>query len=338
MDKIVECVPNFSEGRDPEFFEAVGRAVSAVPDVILLDVDPDASYNRVVVTFAGAPEAVLEAACRATRVAFERIDMRKHEGEHPRFGAIDVCPFVPVKGLGLSDCVGLARAYGKTVAEELDIPVFLYEAAATRPERKNLANVRAGQYEGLAARLADPRFTPDFGPARFVPKFGAVAAGARFFLVAYNIDLATDDLDLATEIAHAVRWLGDPSRKGHGKLRMTKAMGVRLTPKNRPPFCQVSMNLINYLITPPHVAFEEVKLEAELRSVEVTGSEVVGLIPLEPILMAAEYYLFEDGSRREEPSEEELVGAAVERLGLSDYNRFDPQKKIIELRLAAAGW
>ena len=352
MDKIVECVPNFSDGRNPDVWKAIGEAIESVPGALLLDVDPDASYNRVVVTFAGEPDAVVEAAYRATVVARERIDMRTHKGEHPRFGALDVCPFVPVRGVTMGDCAQLARRYGKRVGRELELPVYLYGSAASRPERRNLAKVRAGQYEGLPEKLADPAWKPDFGPARFVPEFGAVAAGARFFLVAYNVDLATTDVDLAQQVAEAVRQMGGALRdengqvvmkdgkpvKKKGKLRMVKAMGVLVEPEDRDPFCQVSMNLTNYLITPPHVAFEEVAFEAAKRGVEVTGSEVVGLVPAAPLLMAAEYHLFDTGRRKPEMTERELVDRSCEYLGLSDYNPFDPDAKIIERRIAAAGW
>jgi glutamate formiminotransferase/formiminotetrahydrofolate cyclodeaminase len=352
VDKIVECVPNFSEGRDASVWEAISEAVSSVKDVLLLDVDPDASYNRVVVTFAGSPEAVVEAAFKAAKVAGERIDMSRHKGEHPRFGAMDVCPFVPVAGVSMADCAELARAFGKRVGEELGYPIYLYEAAAGRPERKNLAVVRSGQYEGLKDKLKDPEWKPDFGPAEFVPHYGVTAAGARFFLIAYNVDLATADVELSQRVADAVRQMGGPLRdddgnvvtrdgkpvKRKGKLRMVKGMGVFLEPKDRPPFCQISMNLTNYLITPPHVAFEEVKYEAAKLGVETTGSEVVGLVPLEPLLLAAEYYVAESGERKKSITEEELVQVACDRLGLSDYNSFDPEMKIIERRIAGAGW
>lgn len=352
MEKIVECVPNFSEGRDPEVLEAIGEAISSVPDVLLLDVDPDPSYNRVVVTFVGSPDGVVEAAFRATKVAGEKIDMRRHKGGHPRFGAIDVCPFVPVKGVSTTDCAELARSYGSRVGDDLGYPVYLYEAAASSPQRKNLAKVRSGEYEGLADKITKPEWKPDYGPARFVPEFGAVAAGSRFFLIAYNVNLSTPDVDLAQQIAEAVRQIGGPKRDAHGevitrdgkpvkqkgKLRLCKGMGVLVEPEDRPPFTQISMNLTNYLITPPHVAFEEVRYEAARRSVQVTGSEVVGLVPIEPLLMAAEYYLCVEGDRPAEVSEDQLVQVAHDRLGLSDYNPFDPEAKIIERRISAAGW
>ena len=339
MEPIVECVPNFSEGRDPAVFDAIAAAVTSVDGVRLLGMEPDAAYNRVVVTFVGPPDPVVEAAFRCTRVALERIDMRIHKGGHPRFGALDVCPFVPVRGISLAECAELARRYGRRVGETLRLPVYLYEMAATRPERKNLARVRAGEYEGLAERLRQPEHAPDFGPAEFVPRFGAVAAGARFFLVAYNIDLATEDIDAANEIAYAVRELGrletgpgGQPRRVPGKLRFTKGIGVPIPDRS---MCQVSMNLTHYLITPPHVAFEEVTLEAARRGIQVTGSEVVGLVPVEPLLMAAEYYLFERGERPAHLTERDLVQVAHDALGLSDFNPFDPDKKVIEYAIAA---
>jgi glutamate formiminotransferase/formiminotetrahydrofolate cyclodeaminase len=345
MDQIVECVPNFSEGSDQAVFDAIEAAIRSVEGVEFLGLEPDASYNRVVVTFVGGPEPVVEAAVRVTAVASEKIDMTKQTGGHPRFGALDVCPFVPVKGVTLGDCADLARAYGKRVGAELGLPVYLYESAASRPERKNLAKVRAGEYEALPEKLKLPENAPDFGPAEFVPRFGAVAAGARFFLVAYNIDLDSEDLDAVNEVAYAVRELGTPvlgpdgapvvDSRGRkqmlpGKLRFTKGIGVPIPARK---MCQVSMNLTHYLITPPHVAFEEVRFEAEKRGIAVTGSEVVGLIPIEPLLMAAEYWLFNHGERGERPpdiTEEALVGVAHDYLGLSDFTPFDPQTKIIE--------
>jgi glutamate formiminotransferase len=342
MEQIVECVPNFSEGSDPAVFDAIEAAIRTVEGVEFLGLEPDASYNRVVVTFVGAPEPVVEAAVRVTAVAAEKIDMTKQTGGHPRFGALDVCPFVPVKGVTLGDCADLARNYGERVGSELGLPVYLYESAASRPDRKNLAKVRAGEYEGLAERLKLPEHAPDFGPAEFVPRFGAVAAGARFFLVAYNIDLDTEDLDAVNEVAHAVRELGTPVTDPHGapvldargrkqmipgKLRFTKGIGVHIPERK---MCQVSMNLTHYLITAPHVAFEEVRFEAAKRGIAVTGSEVVGLIPIEPLLMAAEYDLFERGQRTADLTEEALVQVAHDYLGLSDFNPFDTRTKIIE--------
>jgi len=337
-EPVVECVPNFSEGSDPVVFDALTAAIESVEGVRFLGLEPDASYNRVVVTFAGGPDAMVEAAVRCARVAAEKIDMTKHKGGHPRFGAMDVCPFVPVRGVSLADCAELARTFGKRVGEELELPVYLYEMAASRPERKNLARVRAGEYEALPDKIGQPEHAPDFGPARFVPRFGAVAAGARFFLVAYNIDLDTEDLEAVSEIAFAVRELGTTvsapgggSWRVPGKLRFTKGIGVAI-PERR--MCQVSMNLTHYLITPPHVAFEEVRFEARRRGIEVTGSEVVGLVPVEPLLMAAEYHLFEQGERPSGITRRALVEVAHDYLGLSDFNPFDIDRKVIEYAIA----
>jgi glutamate formiminotransferase/formiminotetrahydrofolate cyclodeaminase len=341
VDKIVECVPNVSEGRDRAALEYMGAAIAKVPGVKLLDMDPDSSYHRCVITFAGEPDACVEAMYQLVIAAREKVDMTIHKGEHPRHGAVDVAPFVPIKGVTMSDCAELTRKLGKRVGEELGIPVYLYESAASSPDRKNLANVRKGEYEALPRKLKDPKWKPDFGPAEFVPRFGVLTTGARFFLIAYNVNLATIDVDKATEIAYAVREMGDvlkdvdgePVMRGGktiripGKLRMVKGMGVFLEEHN---FCQVSMNMTNFLINAPHIAFEEVKLEAEKRDIEVTGSEVVGLIPLAAVLMAGEYYMFMDGTRGEDTTEQELVQVAHDRLGFSDYNPFDPQKKIIE--------
>jgi glutamate formiminotransferase/formiminotetrahydrofolate cyclodeaminase len=336
MERIVECVPNFSEGRDQRTFDALAEAITSVEGVRLLGLEPDPSYNRVVVTFVGEPGPVAEAAFRSARVALERIDMTKHHGGHPRFGALDVCPFVPVRGVTLADCAELSKGFGKRVGEELGLPVYLYEMAASRPERKSLSKVRAGEYEALPEKLRRPEHAPDFGPAEFVPRFGAMATGARFFLVAYNVDVETMDLEAVNEVAYAVREAGAPPgndggaagrKRTPGKLRFTKAMGVAIGERK---MCQVSMNLTNYLMTPPHVAFEEVRFEAARRGLRVTGSEIVGLVPLEPLLMAAEYDLFVRKERRPEQTERELVERAHEYLGLSDFNPFDIDRKVIE--------
>jgi glutamate formiminotransferase/formiminotetrahydrofolate cyclodeaminase len=341
VDKIVECVPNVSEGRDRLALEYMGAAIDKVPGVKLLDMDPDASYNRCVITYAGEPDACVEAMYQLVLAAREKIDMTVHKGEHPRHGAVDVAPFVPIKGVTMADCAELARRLGKRVGEELGIPVYLYESAATTPDRKNLANIRKGEYEALPRKLKTPEFKPDFGPAEFVPRFGVLTTGARFFLIAYNVNLKTVDVDKTTEIAYSIREMGDvlrdvdgePVMRGGkkiripGKLRMVKAMGVLLEEHN---FCQVSINLTHFMMNAPHIAFEEVRLEAANRGIEVTGSEVVGLIPLAAVLMAGEYYMFVEETRTDVTTEKELVQVAHDRLGLSDYNPFDPKKKIIE--------
>ena len=339
MSAIVECVPNFSEGRESTTVGAIGAAVDAVPGVKLLSVEPDKDYNRTVVTFIGSPGGVVEAAFQATRVAAERIDMAKHKGEHPRIGATDVVPFVPVSGVTMDECVGLARRYGRRVGEELRIPVYLYEEAATRPERRNLAAVRKGEYEGLAAKLRDPAWQPDFGPAEFSPRSGATVTGARVFLIAYNVNLKTNDQKIAHEIALRIRESGRVQKDANGNtvvdaqgqkvvipgtLRAVKAMGVLLEAQN---IAQVSINLVNFHVTPPHTAFEEVKRIAAGMGVEVTGSEIVGLTPKEALIMAGSFY---DGTTSDASR---LIATAVERLGLSQLDRFDPARKIIEYQL-----
>jgi glutamate formiminotransferase / formiminotetrahydrofolate cyclodeaminase len=345
MAAIVECVPNISEGRDLEKIHRVADTVKTVRGVKLLDVDPNADYNRCVITYAGEPQACVEATFRLTRAAYEEIDMSKQHGSHPRSGAVDVAPFVPVHGIRMAECADLARQYGKRVGDELGLPVYLYEAAASRPERTNLATVRKGEYEALEEKLRDAAWAPDFGPAKFVPSFGCVITGARFFLIAYNVNLRTADLDVAQDIALHVREMGWPvkDRLGNealsatgkkifhaGPLQSVKGMGVFL---DEDKFCQISMNLTNYLITAPHIAFEQVKQEAAARGVEINGSEVVGLIPLQAMLLAAEYYVWRDHVPR--PStEHEAVQLVHDQLELSAFRPFDPQKKIIEYTIS----
>ena len=340
MEKIVECVPNFSEGRDSDVVNAIADAVRGVPGTHLLSAEPDKDYNRTVVTFIGSPEVVVEAAFQATRTAAGLIDMRHHSGEHPRLGATDVVPFVPVAGVSKEECVALAHAYGKRVGEELKIPIYLYEDAATRPERKNLAAVRKGEYEGLPNKLKDPGWKPDYGPSEFNPKSGATVTGSRMFLIAYNVNLSTPDAKLAHEIALRIRQSGRVKKDAEGKpvldergkkvmipgtLKAVKAMGVLLEAHN---IAQVSINLVDFDVTPPHMAFEEVRKEASSLGVEVTGSEIVGLTPKEALLMAGRYYggggvMGEDG----------LIDLAIERLGLQQLEPFDRKKKIIEYNL-----
>jgi glutamate formiminotransferase/formiminotetrahydrofolate cyclodeaminase len=344
MHAIVECIPNISEGRDLDKIRRIAGTVKSVPGVKLLDVDPNVDYNRCVITYAGEPAACVEATFRLTKAAYEEIDMTAHHGSHPRSGAVDVAPFVPVSGIQMAECAELARQYGRRVGDELGIPVYLYEAAASRPERQNLAKVRKGEYEALADKLKDPEWQPDFGPAKFVPKFGCVITGARFFLVAYNVNLQTDNLDIAQDIAFHVREMGWPLVDRHGEevisaagkrvfhpgpLLSVKGMGVYL---DEDKFCQISMNLTNYLQTAPHIAFEQVKHEAAARGVEINGSEVVGLIPLQAVLLAAEYYIWRE--KRPRPgSERDAVILAHDCLGWSAFRSFDPKKKIIEYTL-----
>lgn len=341
MPQIIECVPNFSEGRDKALIEAIVKEIESTEGVKLLDVDPGAATNRTVVTFIGTPEGVKEAAFKSIKKAAELIDMRKHHGAHPRIGATDVCPFVPVSGVTMEDCVRIANELGERVAEELGIPVYLYEEAAKRPERRNLATIREGEYEGLAEKLKDPNWAPDYGEARFNPKSGATVIGAREFLIAYNVNLNTRDRKLAHEIALNIRERGrlKRDRDGNvvrdangnpirvpGKLKAVKAVGWYIEEYGR---AQVSINLTNYRITPLHAVFEEVRREAEKLGLIVTGSEVVGLIPLKAMLDAGRYFLEKQGKSPGVP-EEELVQTAIFSLGLNDVAEFDPQKKIIE--------
>ncbi len=331
MTRIVECVPNFSEGRDLTIVNAIGESVRSVGGVKLLSVEPDKDYNRSVVTFVGEPAAVEEAAFRATKTAAERIDMTRHKGEHPRLGAADVVPFIPVTGVEMTECVAIANRFGKRVASELHIPVYLYEEAATRPERKDLSAIRKGEYEGLPEKLKLEQWRPDYGLPEFNARSGATVTGARVFLIAYNVNLTTDRKEMAQEIAVRIRESGrlmkDSSGKSFrvsGSLKSVKAMGVYL---ERFGIAQVSINLTNYLVTPPHTAFEEVRREAQKLGINVTGSEVVGLIPLEALLMAGRFYWREEASRK---SEEELLARAIETLGLSQLEAFVPTSKIIE--------
>jgi glutamate formiminotransferase len=331
MSKIVECVPNFSEGRDPVIIKKIAESISAIAGAKLLSVEPDKDYNRCVVTFVGDHEAAREAAFQATKTAAALIDMRNHKGEHPRLGATDVVPFVPLAGSTMADCVKLANEYGKRVWENLRIPVYLYEEAARTPDRRNLATVRKGEYEGLAEKLKDPVWKPDYGDPVFNAQSGATVTGARVFLIAYNVNLKTTNKDIAHKIALSIRESGKTvkdeqgnSIKIPGSLKSVKAMGVYL---ERFDIAQVSINLTNFNTTPPHIAFEEVKKEALKLGVEVTGSEVVGLIPKAAMHMAGEFY---SGAAPGSMSEEQLVRIAVDKLGLNQLERFEPMKKIIE--------
>jgi glutamate formiminotransferase/formiminotetrahydrofolate cyclodeaminase len=281
MSKIVECVPNFSEGRRKDVVDQIVAVITAARGVKLLDVEMDADHNRSVVTFAGRPEAVEEAALRGIQRAATLIDMEGHEGEHPRIGAADVVPFVPISGVTMEECVEMAQRLGAKVAAELKIPVYLYEKAATRPERVNLANIRRGEYEGLKEEIAtDPEREPDFGPKR-LGKAGASVIGAREPLIAYNVYLSTDNLEIAQAIARAVR-------HSSGGLRFVKALGLEIQQRGQ---VQVSMNLTSYARTPVHRVFELIKREAARYGVDVVSSEVIGLIPRQALLDAAEFYL-----------------------------------------------
>ncbi|MBU1699232.1 MAG: glutamate formimidoyltransferase [Candidatus Eisenbacteria bacterium] len=344
MQKIVECVPNFSEGRDKGVINAITAEISGTDGAELLDVDPGADTNRTVVTMAGAPEGVLEAAFKAIKKAAELIDMSRHAGAHPRFGATDVCPFVPVSGMTMDECVELAKRLGERVGRELGIPVYLYEHAATRPDRQSLADIRQGEYEALPEKHKDPGFKPDYGPAAFNKKSGVTAIGARQFLVAYNVNLNTRDKKLAHEIALNIREGGRSLRGEDGKfvrdengevvrqpgtLKAARAVGWYIDEYGQ---AQVSINLINTSITQPHVAFDEVVRQAEALGLRVTGSEIVGLIPLESMIAAGRHYIRKQGLWEGVP-EREIVHIAIKSMGLADLSPFDPDEKIIEYKL-----
>jgi glutamate formiminotransferase len=295
--RLVECVPNFSEGRRPEVLDEIVGTMTAVEGVRLLDREMDADHNRAVVTIIGEPEAVLEGAFRGIEKASTLIDLTKHEGEHPRMGATDVCPFVPVKGVTMDDCVELANKLGKRVGEELSIPVFLYEAAAKRPERQNLAKCRKGQFEGLCEEIGtNPERDPDYGPCKIHPTAGAIAIGARPFLIAYNINLGTADLSIAKAIAKSIRHSG-------GGLRYVKSLGFEIKDRG---IVQVSINMVNFKGTPLFRVFEMVKSEAERYGVPVIGSEIVGLVPADALIDVAEFYLRFENFQRDQVLENRL--------------------------------
>lgn len=347
MPRLVECVPNFSEGRDPAVIQAIASIVESVAGVRLLDVDPGAATNRTVVTFVGEPEPVCEAAFRAVKKAAELIDMRKHQGEHPRFGATDVLPLVPVAGITMEETVEFARALGKRIGDELGISVYFYERAASRPERKNLASVRSGEYEGLREKLANPQWAPDAGPAQLNERSGAVAVGARDFLIAYNVNLNTKSLRRANSVAFDVRERGRQKRDGDpvtgkivrdangevvwipGSLKAVKAIGWYIEEYG---ICQISMNLTDISVTPLHVAFDEVCKKADERGLRVTGSEIVGLVPLRSMLDAGRYFLKKQG-RSTGVADTELLDVAVRSMGLAELKPFDPNERIVEFKL-----
>lgn len=334
--KIIECVPNFSEGKNEKTFNEIREAVSKIPDVKLLSLEPDADYNRVVVTLVGNEKGILNGALNACRAAATYIDMRYHKGEHPRIGAIDVVPFVPVSNITIEECVKISEQFAKIISEELKVPVYLYEYSARRKERKSLSYIRQGEYEGLEEKLKDPNWLPDYGEPIFNPKLGAIVTGARFFLIAYNVNIKSSDIKYAKEISELIRESGYLKRdeygklikingntvRIHGRLKEVKAMGVSL---EKHKITQVSMNLTNYHITPIHTAFEEVKKEANRLGVDVMGSEIVGLVPLEAILQAGKFY-----TNNKETNEKKLIETAIENLGLNSLNRFIPEEKIIE--------
>lgn len=341
----MECVPNFSEGRDQGILDAIATAIKSVKKVALLDVDPGADTNRTVFTMAGEPEAVVEAAFQAIKKAAELIDMTKHHGEHPRMGATDVCPFIPISGMTMDECVQYAKKLGKRVGEELGIPVYLYENAATKPEWRNLANVRSGEYEALPDKAKDPAWKPDFGPHAFNAKSGATAISAREFLIAYNINLNTRDKKKAHDIALTIRESGKPARGKDGKLLKDeqgnkimepglfsncKAVGWYIDAYNR---AQISINLTNYKVTPAHLVLDKVRELASQMGIQVTGSELVGLIPKAALLESGTHYLKKMNESTGIP-ERMIMETAIQSMGLAELAPFDLDKKVIEYAIA----
>lgn len=347
MKRIIECVPNFSEGRDMGIIKQITGEIESVEGVKLLNVDPGKATNRTVVTFVGEPEAVAEAAFRGIKKASELIDMSKHKGEHPRMGATDVCPLIPISGITMEETAELAKKLGERVGKELNIPVYLYEAAQKDPARKNLSVIRAGEYEGFFKKIRQPEWKPDFGPAEFSVTSGATVIGARDFLVAYNINLNTTSTRKANSIAFDVREAGRVKREGdpitgkivvdeHGRpvsvpgtLKSVKAIGWFIEEYG---VAQISMNLTNINITPVHVAFDEVCKKADERGIRVTGSEIVGLVPLRALTEAGKYFLRKQ-QRSVGVSEQELINIAIKSLGLNELSPFKPEERIIEYLL-----
>jgi len=345
--QLIECVPNFSEGRDLNIIKQITNEIENVEGVSLLNVDPGKATNRTVITFVGNPQSVIEAAFRAIKKAGELIDMSKHTGEHPRMGATDVCPFIPVANITMEETAKFAQELARRVGENLQLPVYLYEAAQPDKKRNNLSIIRAGEYEGFFKKIQQPEWNPDFGPAIFDAKRGATVIGARDFLVAYNVNLNTTSTRRANSIAFDVREAGRVKREGDpitgkivrdkdgnpvtipGSLKSVKAIGWFIEEYG---IAQISMNLTNINITPVHIAFDEVCKKASARGIRVTGSELVGLIPLQAMLDAGKYFLKKQ-QRSAGVSEKELIRIAILSMGLSELSPFDPEEKIIEYKL-----
>ena len=342
--QIIECVPNISEGRRPEIIKEITDVVETVDGVKLLDVDPGAATNRTVITFVGEPQNVIDAAFLLIKKASEHIDMSQHSGEHPRMGATDVCPLIPISGISMDETADWAHKLGRRVGEELQIPGYFYENAASSPERRNLATVRSGEYEGLEKKLVDPTWKPDFGPAAFNPKTGATAISARDFLVAYNVNLNTTSVRRANSIAFDLRENGRIKREG-GKLTGKPILDENGEPMREPGLlkkvkaigwfieeygvAQISMNLNDIKVTPLHIAFDKTVERAAARGMRVTGSELVGLVPLKAMLDAGDYFL-QKQKRSLGIDETEKIKIAVKSMGLDELSSFDPNKKIIE--------
>ncbi|XP_045396812.1 formimidoyltransferase-cyclodeaminase isoform X3 [Lemur catta] len=323
MSQLVECVPNFSEGNSQEVIEAISQAISQTPGCTLLDVDAGPSTNRTVYTFVGPPDRVVEGALSAARVAWRLIDMSRHRGEHPRMGALDVCPFVPVRGVGMDECVLCAEAFGQRLAEELHVPVFLYGEAARTASRRSLPAIRAGEYEALPEKLKQAEWAPDFGPSSFIPSWGATATGARKFLIAFNVNLLSTKEQahrIALNLREQGRGQGQP-----GRLKKVQAIGWYLDEKN---LAQVSTNLLDLEVTALHTVYEETCREAQALSLPVVGSQLVGLVPLKALLDAAAFYC--DRENLFVLEEEHRVRLVVNRLGLDSLSPFHPEERVIE--------
>jgi len=346
MQKIVECVPNFSEGKNKIIINAISAAVESISGVKLLNVDPGEDFNRTVYTFVGEPEPVLEAAFQAAKVGIALIDMTKHKGEHARMGALDVCPFIPIKDVTDKDCINLSKKFAEKISEELGIPVFLYAKSATKPDRVKLPDIRKGEYESLEKKFKDSSFIPDYGKPIFIPKSGATATGCRDILLAFNINLNTNDKNIASEISGKIRTSGVPKKDKNGN----KIIGKDGKPEYIPGrfkglqaggmmynenIAQVSMNLLNYRDVNLHDVFEAVKEEAEKLGAKATGSEIVGVVPVESLTLAGKFYAKKEDLKTSD--EEELVNIAIEKLGLSELYPFKPDEKIIEYMIQETG-
>jgi len=352
LKKLIECVPNFSEGVDSTKIQSIVEAIKVIQGVTVLDVDPGKDTNRTVVTFVGNPESVLEAAFQGIKKASELIDMSQHNGTHPRMGATDVCPIIPISGVSIEECIEYSLKLGERVGQDLKIPVFLYEKSAREPSRKNLATIREGEYEGLKKKLKDARWKPDYGPSSFNKHAGATAIGCREFLIAYNINLNTKDKRLANDIAFEIREVGRSKRKKNpkssnlldgeiirnedgspvkipGMFKDIKAIGWYVSEYSR---AQISINFTNYKTSTIHHVFDAVCQLADKRGVRVTGSELVGLIPINALLTSGKYYL-EKQQRSLGVSDNEILECAVQSLGLNDVSKFNLNEKIIELAI-----
>ncbi|XP_025096072.1 formimidoyltransferase-cyclodeaminase-like [Pomacea canaliculata] len=321
MPRIIECVPNFSEGRNKEVIEAIANAIAHTDGCSLLDVDPGLSTNRTVYTFVGSPESVLEGAMNAARTAYQLIDMRSHQGEHPRMGAMDVCPFIPVHNTTMEECVEIAHEFGERLAVELGVPVYLYGEAAAEEKRRLLPSVRAGEYEGLVEKLEDPEWKPDFGPSDFIPSWGATAVGARKFLIAYNVNL----LGTKEQAHHIALNIREQGKEKPGRLPKVQGMGWYMEEAN---IAQISMNLVDFEVTGIHTAYEECCNKAEELNLGIIGSQIVGIVPLKALMDAADHFMKKENLFILE--EDQKVRLVINRLGLNSLGQFLPKEKIIE--------